>query len=398
MSGPKGFDIRLSAWEQERLREEREREACLNACESLIRRIEAHREACRTLGSEIAKLGGCEVVAASKPLPRLKASSLAEVKKWHSELDWICKKVEEEEVRLRGEQLALQWERDVLVRARSVAGAVDLSAIKIDANATPASSRKTSVGDKQVRRDDIESALRAIAGIGDSSQREKLVSLLEGAQSLEDSKARHRAILEVKTEVNLVLDKQDLQAIARKELEAISHVNSASASETRNFAETVCDRQSLGTLRMMIADVVDEDQAMREQRYVENALKEVLETMGYSVGEGFTATSYGDVAFAEIKEAPHHAIRFQYSPGNGGLYSRVVSDGLTSAAEDKAEEERSCAAVFAAANKLSEAGIGVRLQSERKPGEVPVEVAKVARTSMRQRRSEGQKKRRERNA
>lgn len=156
----------------------------------------------------------------------------------------------------------------------------------------------------------------------------------------------------------------------------IAALNTEAARMLRAKAATIETEAQLNDLTAQIQQLAEFSTQIADQEFVENALADAITELGYEIGEGFTLTDYGPVAYAHSPKSNRPAIEgydLRFQVGAGQLYTRIVSRQDSTPAQDELAEEATCATFFAVADELEERGIKTELIQQRKPGERPVD-------------------------
>lgn len=379
MSGPKSSSVSLVSEEQFRLERERRRKAMLKNCERLEGEIAKLREQANALVEQIAQEGGHE------------AAVVAEVPLLTGEDDWTLAIHEQELKRteaalnmrnraLREKLAALKWENGVVKAVEASLSSLSTEAVvfgrkKVDANAATDSGLAPERQEADLLLSQ-KKTLGAIANIDDEARREEYAFRFEAIGAEADKQIREKQLLGLKTEVFRCLEAQDLRRLAKDALCKVADPSAPMAQEAWSAVQRVTDRASLDKALALVDAAVSAEVAAGETAYVERVVREALESLGYAVGEDIEVTDFGTVALAESALVPHHALRVQLDARGGRMYTRVVSDGTTTAAEDVRAEQETCSAVFEIVRQLEEHGVRAEFRSEREPGAVAVEVDK----------------------
>lgn len=213
----------------------------------------------------------------------------------------------------------------------------------------------------------------AISGIHDDGKREAARERLAYIAGLPDSALVKGELLSLENWIHSVLEGEEWARLAVSEVVRIEHVDSLLADRARALSVDVSTRDGYEELKAVIADALSEYNRTEDAVYVQAALQEALESLGFTMGDPFTVTDYGEVGIAMHPAVPGYGIRIQNNPRSSQILTRVVSYAETESDQDAEAERNSCSVVHSLATSLEDFGVSVELVSEKMPGECRVE-------------------------
>ena len=369
MSGPKSYYV--SVEEQERRRRE-EKNLCISSCKGFIDKLQRYK-------AELVELDIEDKVRLSSKFNLLEESASLEAwqslrRKLAKAADVACGAIAAERRRLYEIELMRQRRERVL----SYFSARKHSDERFDA---------FSLGDSGSSQFAIGGSLSAevkritdvLSKLENAQMRTEFMAAAQDVMEVEDEELAEFKLSSLKNQVY-----EELQAQGYRELANDSILNMGDlddlpdqdAEKARRLAQAVRTAEDLEVVRNLVDIVIsrrrDRECAQEKTAFVQNALEEVLDSMGYEIGERFEVTEFGPVAFVGLEERPGHAVRIQVTK-SGDILTRVVSSVDSNASYDAMVEEESCSLVHEVMTNLRGKGIGVELSSEHKPGEIPVE-------------------------
>lgn len=377
MSGPKSASYWIETELARRLREEQRRQAMERACQALERRIAVLKGKCEALAQELVQEGGCEkklnvVLPQAEELARqgLEGRQNA-LRRAEKDLEMLTQELQEE-------LSILKWQNRVIRAAQAKMSAASTDCVSFGRQKSDSSGAgETQEGESEDAAADRLSAMKpvfeAISRIEDDEKREGYLRCADQLGAVKSAGAFKEEVLSLKTEVFRCLESQDLHRIAEEELGKLANLAAPLAERAVLAVQSVSDESSLAVALERIDEAVKAELAAAESAYVEQAIRETLANLGYSMGEKMEVYDFGRVDFAKASPLSHHALRVQLDTNGGRLYTRVVSDGTTTEAEDARAEEATCSVVLSALRQLGEKGVKARLVTEQKPGAFPVE-------------------------
>ncbi|VEG98854.1 Uncharacterised protein [Slackia heliotrinireducens] len=211
----------------------------------------------------------------------------------------------------------------------------------------------------------------AISQVRDSSNRQIARERLECIANLSDQSAAEGELFSLKNWLHSILEAEGWAELAAKEILQIEHVESELADQARLMSENVSSRSSYNELKSAVSEALAEYSKAEDEKYVQAALREALEALGFTIGEEFSTTDFGKVGVALHSSVPGYGIRIQNNPKSAQILTRVVSYSESNPDQDTRAEQDTCPMVHSLADKLENHGIEMDLVSERMPGECP---------------------------
>jgi hypothetical protein len=242
-----------------------------------------------------------------------------------------------------------------------------------------------------------------LAGLTTAGIREELTRMAEQVLQIADSAQAKGDLLTLKTKASDALRAEECRKLANEVILEIAGIESLEADHLRKRAESAKTMQEVSLLKAEVSVLLEAEREHADEEFVLDSLEEVLQELGFGVGEGFELIDHGAVAVAEHADYPGYGIRVQINPENNMLYTRIVAEGATTPEDDVRMEVQTCGKVFQMADGLRSRGIAAELTLERQPGERPLDHRDVgrladdkkkgrARTSGKQRRRRRQDK------
>lgn len=233
----------------------------------------------------------------------------------------------------------------------------------------------------------IGKVVEVIAQLHEPVVRDELTASAERVLALTDVAQAKGDLLTLKTRAASALQTQDLRRLAAEAVLDVAHVASPEADALRARAAQVASTQDMADIRRGVAETLAAAVRASDAEFVENALEDVLDELGFAIGAGFELADLGrSVAVANHVDHPGYGVRIQLNPANGMIYTRLVSHRASSPEEDARAEDETCVKVHALSTNLIEHGVAAELKSERQPGEAPVERQEDRATSARRKR------------
>lgn len=264
--------------------------------------------------------------------------------------------------------------------------AVDVSGVSLGGRPAPVrstSSQSPSLDDERGRVSaDVEKVVALIAGLRDPDMRDELTRIAECVLQTTSIAQAKGDLLTLKTKANSALELQTRRDQANQAVLGVAGVQSVEADRLRGRAALVETVEDLSALKRDVAMLVQQETSAADAQFVQDALAEALAELGFIVADGFEVSDYTDaakrpfrraVAVADHADHPGYGVRFQVNPSNAMLYTRVLSEGASTAQEDARAEQETCAKVHEVAKLLRQHGVAAELSTERLPGETAVE-------------------------
>ncbi len=275
-------------------------------------------------------------------------------------------------------------------RLSSLRHEVDASGVTLGARrpaARMASNPPLRASDIAAIASEIEIVVQAIAKIQESALRDDLTVSAERVVGLTDLAQAKGDLLTLKTKVAGALQTQDLRRLANDALLDVAHLESPQVDGLRVRAARVASIQDVADVRRAVAETLEAAVRASDAEFVEAALEDVLDELGFTIGAGFELADLGrSVAVASHADHPGYGVRVQLNPANGMIYTRLVSHRPSSPEEDALAEDETCVKVHALSANLIKHGVAAELKSERHPGETPVERQEDRSTGTRRKR------------
>lgn len=229
---------------------------------------------------------------------------------------------------------------------------------------------------------EVTKVTKVVGGLRDQEVRDRLTALAASVATTTSQPQARGDLQTLKDWTYQAQRAQQCQDLAADVVLAVAHLETPQADQVRERAAQAGTPDDVAAIREDVAALVEADQKAGDAQYVRDALEDVLEEMGFDVGEGFELADLGRaVAVVADDEHPGYGLRFQVSPDNGMIYTRVVAEDGTSAAADQQVEEETCAKVYAVAAGLQRHGVSAELTLERQPGQTAVERHETPRTA-----------------
>lgn len=368
MSGPKGYCY--SVISEAELRR-REGEARSGRCEQHV----------ITLAG---LLGQLRFYEASTPQPVLEPI----VRTHESLIAWelaLQEAIDESESLLR-EEAAKAIER----RLNSSSHEVDVSGITLGGRGSAAQmngGRAARGSGASAIASEIDKVVLVIAQLQEQAMRDELTASAERLLALDDLAQAKGDLLTLKTWAAGALQTQDLRRLAAEAVLDVAHISTPEVDALRSRASQVVSVQDVADVRTGVAEMLEAAARASDAEFVEAALEDVLEELGFTIGAGFELADLDrSVAVANHADHPGYGVRVQLNPANGMIYTRLVSQHASTPEEDAQAEDETCMKVHALATNLRKHGVAADLKSERRPGETPVEPQADRSTGARRRR------------
>ena len=113
-----------------------------------------------------------------------------------------------------------------------------------------------------------------------------------------------------------------------------------------------------------------------ERRYVQAQMEDALKELGLNVGESFeTVDGQTTVFVPDLPDNPGYGLQLRIQPDNanpaqGKIFTQIVAERPTTAAQDKQVEEQACdKVVFGLANQMAQRGVQTNVFHQLAPGE-----------------------------
>lgn len=238
---------------------------------------------------------------------------------------------------------------------------------------------------------DVDKVMAVAGRLRDDDDRESLTTLAStvlGTTHLAQAKGD---LLTLKTRTTEAVRRQESRSRAAEAVLAVAAIRSSRAHALRARAATVMNADDVRQLEADVEAVVAESARAASAAYVQQALSDVLDELGFELDEDFEVTDYGAVAVADHPEHPGFGVRLQVNPASGMLLTRVVADDTQDAAAAARAEAETCQKVQAVAAGLAQHGITTELRNHREPGTQPVDQRPARRST-----SAGRQRRRSR--
>lgn len=219
----------------------------------------------------------------------------------------------------------------------------------------------------------VHPVVDAIAKLGDDGVRESAHDRLMGIANLTDRSLAEGELLSLKNWIHAALEAEAWAELASSEVEKIEHLQSDLADKARSISGSVTTKDAYEELKTAVSKALDEYNRNEDMEYVQRALCEALESLGFVVGEEFTATDYGEVGVVRHPVAPNYGIRIQSNSNAPQIFSRVVSFSDTSPEEDIRAESETCPLIYSLVSEMNQSGVRMTLETEKSPGECTVE-------------------------
>lgn len=245
----------------------------------------------------------------------------------------------------------------------------------------------------------IDKVVQVIAQLQEQAMRDELTASAERVIALDDIAQAKGDLLTLKTRAAGALQTQDLRRLAAEALLDVAHIATAEVDALRARVSQVASIQDVADVRKGVAETLEAAARASDAEFVEAALEDVLEELGFTIGAGFElADLERSVAVANHADHPGYGVRVQLNPANGMIYTRLVSQRASTPEQDARAEDETCLKVHALATNLERHGVVADLKSERHPGETPVESQADRSTGARPKRPRAQASRQTRTA
>ena len=382
MSGPKCHQVRVSA----EVRRQRERQ----------RLDDARAQRCRQLATELMRLAkqlpsGTGVAAVPEPGSRSHESLLA----WESDLRQAIDQA-------KG-MVSAKAAQDIMRRLNSANEDLDVSGVGLGGRPSHAPNAGVASKDEALARvsENLARVATSISGLHDPALRAELADLAARIGRIDSPEQAKGDLLTLKSKVSYAVRIQECREQAAEVISELADIESDNADRLRQQALNASTPADVSNLRRDVEALVQAMTSDAEAAFILDTLEEVLEELGFEIGEGFELSDFGAVTVAEHPDHPGFGLRFQVGSNNEQLFTRVVALEASTAERASQAEEETCTKVFAVADGLRRAGIEARLTSERLPGEAPVQAVaasdqvqpKTTRRRGRTRRTNGAKER-----
>lgn len=236
----------------------------------------------------------------------------------------------------------------------------------------------------------------AISEVRDDGTRQIAREKLGSIAGLSDPITVQGELLSLKNWLHSVLEAESWAELAAKEIMRIEHVESELADKARSMSENVSSRRAYAELNSAVSEALAEYDRMEDAQYVQIALREALEALGFTIGEEFSTTDFGEVGVAVHSSVPGYGIRIQNNTKSSQILTRVVSYSESKPDQDTRAELETCPMVHSLANELESHGVDMRLMTEKKPGECQVSQYAKSKASQRSARAKKTARSRER--
>lgn len=368
MSGPKGYGYSVVSEAERRRRED---EARSGRCEQHV----------ITLAG---LLGQLRFYKASTPQPVAEPAQRTH----ESLIAWelaLQKAIGDSESLLREEAA-----KAIDLRLNSSRHEVDVSGVTLGArrpDARTTSSPPARTSEAAFIASEVDKVVQVIAQLQEQAMRDELTASAERVVSLTDLPQAKGDLLTLKTRAAGALQTQDLRRLATEALLDVAHIASPEVDDLRARASQVASIQDVADVRKGVSETLEAAVRASDAEFVEAALEDVLDELGFTIGAGFELADLGrSVAVANHTDHPGYGVRVQLNPANGMIYTRLVSQRASTPEEDARAEDEVCVKVHALAMNLTVHGVAADLKSERHPGESPVERQADRSTSTRRKR------------
>lgn len=351
MSGPKGYGYSVVSAEELRRREDEARDA----------RCQQHVVTLAGLIGQLQQFGAELPQEVKRPLSKNHDTLIA----WEAALQTAITDAQE---RVRHESAV-----SIIRRLNETREAVDASAVSLGGrpHAVQDTSGRSSGQDSEldwVSRE-VERVVQMVATLHDPEERDELTRIAQGVLDTMVVAQAKGDLLTLKTRASNAMRVQECREMAAQAVLEIAAFETPDADLLRKRAAGASTVQEVSAIRRDIAALVQQEAIDADAAFVQDALEEALDELGFSIGEGFSLSQYGAVAVADHEDHPGYGLRFQVSPKSGRLLTRVVA-GPESTPEKYAQAEReTCEKVHAVAGQLSRHGVSAELVLEREPGE-----------------------------
>ncbi len=237
---------------------------------------------------------------------------------------------------------------------------------------------------------EIDKVVQVIAQLQDQALRDELTATAERVIALNDVAQAKGDLLTLKTRAAGALQRQDLQRLAAEALLDVAHMATPEVDALRTRVAQVASIQDVTDVRTGVAKALEAAARASDVEFVEAALEDVLEELGFAIGAGFELADLDrSVVVANHADHPGYGVRVQLNPANGMIYTRLVSQRASTPEQDVRAEDETCEKVHALATNLEKYGVAAELKSERQPGETPVESEADRSTGIRRKRPRG---------
>jgi hypothetical protein len=374
-----------------------EERAGRNRYDATVRRCQAKKQQCLQYVSELSGL--------NTHLSQYKAASIAQPKAppkyapeqftgwqdderkhdaWEIQLDeWesvLKAAIREAQKALKAAQIKQATE--ILQRINAAKEDVDVSGVSLggrQGSRITTAVPSAGVSDSRERlAADVDKVVEVIASLRDPTARENLTNRVINILKLDSLAQAKGDLLTLKTEANTALQAQDCHDLAAQAVLKVAHIDSTEADNLRSKAGVASNSKEVRAIKREVAALLETVKKEEEAQRLQTAIEEVLREMGFEIGEGFEVTDFGSVAVADHADHPGYGVRVQINPDNGMLYTRLVAHGETTPEEDALAEAETCDKIHQMTAGLKKLGVFAELQSERQPGECPLDRAESA--------------------
>ena len=368
MSGPKGFSYQVVSAQELRRREDNARRG----------RCEQHVIKLAGLCGQLEHYGAAPSVTVATP----KRANHDELIKWENDLVQALAATQDQV-----HQVAAQA---IVQRLNAGKVALDVSGLTLglpQASATtPAPSASTPTPSQAGPAAELTKIAQLVAGLTDADQREQLTIRAAQVAATSHTDQAKGALLHLKTEVTTALRAEEFRALAGEVMLGIAHLNSPEAERLRLQAKSVGTMPEVTSLKQAATALLEAEAKAQDTQYVQQALGEVLEELGFTLEEDFEVAELGRaVAVADHPDHPGYGLRFQVNPADQRIYARLVAERATSPEDDTQAELETCAKTHAVMTALGRRGVAADLQFELAPGEATVDRLERTRSTGRSR-------------
>lgn len=255
--------------------------------------------------------------------------------------------------------------------AHSAARSYASSVPKLSFEVSPAKRMNGEMDDSAISGT-LSSVADAISNLRDDGNRQIARGKLECIAGLPDRSTAKGELLSLKNWVHWILDGESWAELAANEIARIDHVESELADKARIMSGSVSSKSAFAALKEAVSEALAEHERAEDARYVQDALQEALEALGFTIGEGFSTTDFGEVGVAAHPAVPGYGVRIQNNPKSSQILTRIVSYSESTPGQDAKAERITCPMVYSLADELRDHGVSMELTTEKAPGECRV--------------------------
>lgn len=363
MSGPKGYDIQLSA----EVRRRQEETSARSRCSALIERRAA-------TASMLKSITAAPHTIAS--VPDLERLALTELERTERGLATEVAALEQKLADAKATRVKAEIAKAYTVVQNTHIALPNLRDLRGD-HAPPASAPTDAIGSV---RESLSRCLTRIAQI-DESARSRLLNLADNVQSLLQGGhigAADRVLLELQTETEQHLRQQLVRShVAAEAADLVvraADLPGAQARALRARASTCVTMSELAALKNVERELRSAYVKERDRTYIVQQTRLALRDLGYEVGSDFEVSALaGQAVLVHRPDLPDHAVHVRFAAGAPRVLTRVIALRSTSRQRDTEVERITCNDLAALQDAWRDSGVLSTLYHRVAAGERPVE-------------------------